>query len=418
MAGLIPNLSRRAWTIVGADALSALGNGLITPFLVIYLRDARGFPIEQAALIISTEAFAGLFAAPMTGWLIDRLGARRVLMVALSLGAVSALLATQIDEVWEGFAWALVFGISIAAMWPSALSLMAMVVEPHQRTAVYSVHFALLNAGIGVGAMLGGALVDAHEPSSFTLVFVLDALTFVVYALVLRFLVPPAAKRTRQEAAELGRDGWRRLARDRAFMRVILLSVVLITIGYAQFGSSLPAFATKEGGISTRSLGIVFAVNTTLIVAAQLFVLRGLTGRRRSGAMSMVGLLWAACWVITLAAGSSGGGLPAVLLFCLASATFATGETFMQAALPALINDLAPDDIRGRYNAANSLTWAVGNMAGPALGGFMLGSDNATELFVLLAGACLLASLYSVRLGRFIPPEMNRFESRSEPAPA
>lgn len=409
MSGLVPNLSRKAWTIVGADALSALGNGLITPFLVIYLRDARGFPIEQAALMLSTVAVAGLAAAPTTGWLIDRLGARRVLMAALSTAAVASLLATQVDRVWEGFAWAFLFGSSISAMWPAAHSLMASVVEPHQRAAVYSVHFALLNAGIGLGAMLGGWLVDAHDPSSFTIIFILDALTFLVYVFVLRFFLVADARPTREEGSELGRDGWRRLVHDRVFMRVVVLSIGLITIGYAQLASSFPAFATEQGEISTRSLGVVFAVNTVVIVGFQLVVLRGLAGHRRSVAMSLVGLLWALCWMVTLAAGTVGGGLIAVGMFCLASGVFAIGETFMQAALPALVNDLAPDDIRGRYNAAYSLTWSIGNIAGPALGGFLLGAENATELFVLLSGACLVAAFYALRLGRIIPGETDTF---------
>lgn len=97
---------------------------------MIYLRDARGFPIEQAALMLSTIAIAGLVAAPTTGWLIDRFGAGRVLMSALTTAAVASVLATQVDRVWEGFAWAFLFGTSISAMWPAAHSLMASVVEP------------------------------------------------------------------------------------------------------------------------------------------------------------------------------------------------------------------------------------------------------------------------------------------------
>lgn len=80
MTSLIPQLSRKAWIVVGADAISALGNGLIMPFLVIYLRDARGLRIQEAALVLSVMALIGLVVAPLTGWLIDRVGARRTLM--------------------------------------------------------------------------------------------------------------------------------------------------------------------------------------------------------------------------------------------------------------------------------------------------------------------------------------------------
>lgn len=130
---------------------------MIMPFLVIYLRDARGFPIQQAALVLSTMAVVGLAVAPLTGWLIDKVGARRTLMGALSLAATSGVLTIWVDEPWKAFAWALLMGGSFSSMWPSAHALMASVVEPDQRASVYSVHFALLNAGIGLGAVCSAA---------------------------------------------------------------------------------------------------------------------------------------------------------------------------------------------------------------------------------------------------------------------
>lgn len=417
MSKLIPQLSRKAWTVVGADAISALGNGMITPFLVVYLRDARGFPIEQVGLILATEAVAGLVAAPLTGALIDKIGARRILMLALVVAALGALSLSYVDEPWEGFAWAALFGGAISSMWPSAHALMASVVEPEQRASVYSVHFALLNAGIGIGAVIGGFLVEKSDPASFTVVFILDALTFLVYAAVLRFWVHADPRPV--GAAELtGRGGWRRVSGDRPFMRVLALSVVLLTVGYAQLASSFPAFATKEGGLDTRALGAVFAVNTVVIVAMQLVVLRWLSGRRRAAAIATVGVLWALTWLVTIAGGKVGGEVAAMVLFLSASAIFALGETFMQAALPALVNDLAQDDIRGRYNAAYSLTWSVSNIGGPALAGFMLGAGRGTELFLLLAAVCASAALYSIRLGRLIPEHAQRFGVAESEVPA
>lgn len=407
MSRLIPRLTRKAWTIVGADAISALGSGMIIPFLVIYLRDARGFPIEQAGLMLSTVAVAGLVAAPMTGWLIDRIGARRVLMFALTAGATAAIWLSFVDQLWEGYAWALLFGVALSSMWPSAHALMASVVEPAQRAAVYSIHFALINAGIGVGAVLGGLLVEKSDPGSFMVIFVIDAFTFLVYAAVLRFIV--AADVRPEQTLDLSVGAWRRVARDHAFMRVLVLSIVLITAGYAQLMSSFPAFATEQGGVSTGALGVVFAVNTIVIVSMQLVVLRWLTGRRRVAALALVGALWAVSWMITVAGGLAGGGLLAVLLFLGASAIFGIGETFMQAALPALVNDLAPDDIRGRYNASYGLTWSIGNVAGPALAGFMLGAQRGTELFILCAVVCALTAVYSLRLAHLIPRKARLF---------
>jgi hypothetical protein len=47
-----------------------------------------------------------------------------------------------------------------------------------------------------------------------------------------------------------------------------------------------------------------------------------------------------------------------VLLFHLA---FGLGETMLHPTIPATVNDLAPDHLRGRYNASNSLAFHLGS---------------------------------------------------------
>lgn len=409
---LVPALNRRAWIVLAADAVSALGNGLIIPFLVVYLRDVRGFPIEHVGLVLSTVAAAGFVSAPAAGWLIDRRGPRLALAVALLGGATAALGAIAVDELWEAFLWAIVFGGSISAMWPGAHSLLASIVPPQQRAAIYSMHFALLNAGIGVGAVVAGLIADVDRPITFAAIFLLDAATFLVYVAVLWLAVPRdlPVEAAGGDAPTAGK--WRRVWADRAFRRVCVLSVGLVTVGYAQLQSSFPAYATRQGGLGTSALGAVFAVNTAVIALLQLVVLRRLAGTRRVAALATVGWLWAATWLVTIGGGVAPHGVAAFGLLAAASGLFALGETFLQAALPALVNDLAPDDLRGRYNAVNSLTWSSGNVLGPLLAGFLLGAGRGTELFLLLALGCVVATFYAWRLERHLPEPARSFAAR------
>ena len=84
--------------------------------------------------------------------------------------------------------------------------------------------------------------------------------------------------------------------------------------------------------------------------------------------MTLCGL-WALCWGITLAGGRLGGGATAVAVFALAMVVFAIGETLLSPTLAPMVNDLAPDELRGRYNGVSTLAWTTGYMAGPVLGG-------------------------------------------------
>jgi MFS family permease len=91
---------------------------------------------------------------------------------------------------------------------------------------------------------------------------------------------------------------------------------------------------------------------------------------------------------------------------------FACGETLLPPSVPAPVNDLAPDDLRGRYNGMYALAWTVGFMVGPAVAGAALGAELATPLFAVLIGTCGAIALVARMLERRVPAEMNRIPSQ------
>ncbi len=62
------------------------------------------------------------------------------------------------------------------------------------------------------------------------------------------------------------------------------------------------------------------------------------------------------------------------MAICLSTLVFALGETLSGPIVPSLVNDLAPDHLRGRYNAVQSLVWGVSGALGPAFAGLLLGA--------------------------------------------
>ncbi|GAA2714846.1 hypothetical protein ACFY2R_08485 [Micromonospora olivasterospora] len=50
---------------------------------------------------------------------------------------------------------------------------------------MYGLNFALLNLGIGVGGLISGAIVDIARPTTFQLIYVLDAVSYLTPALIL-----------------------------------------------------------------------------------------------------------------------------------------------------------------------------------------------------------------------------------------
>ncbi|HVM34617.1 MAG TPA: MFS transporter [Actinomycetota bacterium] len=404
---LIPQLPRRAWTVLAGDACSAFGSGLVLPFLIVYLRDVRRISVDTAGLIVATVAMVSLAAGPAAGWLVDRVGSRRALLTSLVLSALGAVAIAGIHSVPQAFAASALFGLGMVFLWPASHSLLMSVVTPAQRSSVLSVHYATLNAGLGIGGVFGGLVADVGNPRSFELLYLIDALTFVAFAGLLFKLRDIGGPVEPDEALEDGRGGYRQVLSDRVFLRLCALGALLVAVGYAQLESGYPAFATGQGGIGTRTLGFTFAVNTSVIVIGQLVILKKLAGVRRTRALAVMCVLWASAWLITLAAGNASVGWFATAGFMVAMGVFALGETFMSPTLPAMVNDLAPESLRGRYNGAYSMSWSVGHMIGPAVAGFALEHRSGNSLFAALVVACGIAGIVALRLERHLPPRAN-----------
>lgn len=408
---LVPQLPRKTWILLAGDTVSFFGNGLALPFTIIYLNRVRGIPIEVSGLIIATRAAVSLATSLVAGAVVDKVGARRVLIFALLSSFVAALAFIAVTEPWEGFVAGALLGVGWGSFWPSMQSLLVRSVEPHQRSAVFAVHYASLNFGIGIGGIVGGVIADIGTESTFELLYLLDAFTFLPMVVLLLTVLRRVGLGTTSEEAQEVSGGYMDVFRDRLFLRVFGLTLALTIVGYSQLESSFPAYATGAGGIGTAALGLAFAGNTFFIVIAQLLVLKRVEGVRRTRAVAVMALAWATCWAVTLGAGVLDGGLASAGFF-LAMVVFAFGETLLSPTIPAIVNDLAPERLRGRYNATYALGWSGGSIIGPAIAGFFLGADLAEVFFLGLIGACIGAALLAIRLERHLPAEANLVKSQ------
>lgn len=402
--GYIPSLPRSAWRILTYDAVSAIGGGMVLPFLIIYLNRVRGIDLDIAGLAIATVAVAGLVAGPVSGYLSDRAGSRVAMLVALGISAAGALALVGVKEIWHAFAACALFGAGEAAFWPAMQTLLAGAVDEAKRGVVFSVHYATINAGIGIGGIVGGLIADISRPATFELLYLLDALTFLPFMFLIFRMKELGARVERSPDDEPG--SYLSVVKDRLFMRLWLLMAFLVAIGYAQIESAFPAFAIGEGGIGTRGLGIAFAVNTSVVVIAQLIVLKHAVGMRRTRGLVILTGLWALFWTTTLLGAEQTGWL-APATFSLAFAFFALGETLVSPTIGTMVIDIAPEHVRGRYSAVYTLSWTVGSIVGPAMAGIFLDRGLGRGFLTALIVCCGIAALASLRLERHVPAEAN-----------
>ena len=100
--------------------------------------------------------------------------------------------------------------------------------------------------------------------------------------------------------------------------------------------------------------------------------------------------VWAACWALLAASGISPGTTSATLLVAACASIFAIGETLMQPTLPAIVNDLAPDHLRGRVMALYMLLFAGSTPIGGYLTGVMAQAWGVQTAVGIEAALCLV----------------------------
>src|SRR3954451_2894310 len=101
---LNPRLPLPVWLLQVGGLTNSFGNGIVLPFLIIYLHNVRGISLGLAGLAAAVNSAAALCSGFVAGSLADRIGPRRVLAGALVVMAVAISLFPLIDNVCQAYA--------------------------------------------------------------------------------------------------------------------------------------------------------------------------------------------------------------------------------------------------------------------------------------------------------------------------
>jgi MFS family permease len=399
LRSLDPQLPRDVYVLELGALANAFGNGVVIPFLLIYLHNVRGIPFGLAGLAAAVQSAAALGSGFVAGTLADRIGAKRVLLGSLVVMTIAFALMPLVHEAWHAFAVYTVWGLGSGSFWPSQSALLADLAPPHRRAQAYGLQRFSMNLGVAFGGAVAGAIASVAHPATFTFLFLVNCATFLAYiAIVVRVRVP-----VRHEGHVAG--SWRSVARHRTFAAFTVLNAAFMAAAISLMVELLPAFAKNVTHVDERQVGITFALGSVGIVLFQLPVVKLAEGRRRMRGLALMGVLWAASLVAVWVAGKWTTDTEAFLIFGAAMLVFSIGECLHGAIHAPLSVDLAPPHLVGRYVAAASISWQVGWIVGPACGGFVL-QHRPLLLWPVAAAINLALAGAALALERRLPPSV------------
>ncbi|MFI0813592.1 MFS transporter [Streptomyces echinatus] len=380
-------MSAAYWTLVAGFTICRSGC-VVVPFLSLYLVRQQHFSAADAAQVSAAFGAGWAIGPAIAGWLADRIGRRRTLLVTLSAVTTVYLLLPALHTLAALIAAAFAVGLLFDAPRPAVLALVADLVPEDARGRAYARLYWASNIGAGVAGSVGTVIADRHMTALFY-VAAASNLAFAVTVLIRRIGTGPrpTAPRKRPDSPA---TGYQALLRDRRFL-VLTGLTLLYLCSYQQVLFGLPV-AMVHDGLKPSAYGIISLINAIGVVAFQP-LLQPWIDRRTP-------LVVCATGAITLGLGMGGnlGARQSLIGYGLAAAIWTLGEVLFYSSIMTVVERLAPADARGRYTGIWASTMGISALIAPLISSAALDAGGpelmwATSLTLGALGAAGLLAL-------------------------
>ncbi len=354
-----PDAAGRMKTRLGlAQLANSIGDGAYLVCSALYFTRIVGLSPTQVGLALTLGWAAGFVAGVPLGHLADRRGARGVAVI-LALVTAAALTAFLFVGTFGTFlAVAIVYAVAQTGLATARQAILAGVIEPPNRTAVRAYLQGIANAGLAVGAGMGGAALYFDTRAAYLTVFVLDALGFVAAAVILRGLPPVRASVTLAKLDVL---------RDRPYALVTAINTVML-LYMPLLSLVIPLWIVQRTEAPRWMVSALLILNTLSVMLFQVRIARRVSGlASASRLVRHSGLLMLASCAVFAVSSIGTSALAAAAVLVVAAALQVVGEMMLASGAWEISFELAPADKQGQYQGFFGTGTAVARMAGPLL---------------------------------------------------
>lgn len=402
----LPKFDYRVWILIVGRLLSQLGTGFTLFYAFIFFVNRVGLSATAVGIGIGSASITGIIGRILGGTFSDspQWGRRNTLLLSSGISTLAAIALSLANNFPLFLLGNLLMGLGVGLYWPATEAVVADLTLPEQRNEAYALTRLGDNLGLGLGVVLGGALITLT--GMYRALFVVDAVSFAIFWAVVYWAI--AETLNPQQPHHPAIKGWLQALSDRPLLIYALVNV-LFTTYLSQTESALPLYFTNfvrseslPTGFSSGTLTLLFTGYIGLIALTQLPIARALNRFSRPRVLTLSALLWGLGFIsIWITGAVSVGQLiwAGVGLSIMAIATVAYTP-----AASSLVITLAPDSLRGVYLAVNSLCWALGYFIGPTIGGWAMDQSRAIAdgFWVISALSVAIAVLVLQYLDRLL----------------
>ncbi len=376
---------------------------MVLPFLVLYLTQREGFLASEAGFTLTLYGLGSLITAPFAGKLCDRVGPQRIMRASLFLSGAMLLAFPAVHGKTAIQAATFALAVLNESFRPASMAMLTNLAPLEMRRATFALHRLAVNLGMSVGPAAGGFLALV----SFPALFYVDGATSILAGLVLA--AAGSSRRQEQPHPAAPRADGRLIAHMHVFtdLRLIwfLAAMIPVLIVFFQHQAAMPLFLVRDAGLPLSSYGLLFTINTGLIILLEVPLNLAMAGWRHQRALALGALLTSAGFG-AMALTSSVYGVAATVV------VWTFGEMMLLPGSSAYAAEIAPANRRGEYMGLYVMSFSMAFTVGPWLGAEVYERFGGT---VLWSAAFLCGCLSAAMMAR-LPDACSPMRSDQPPA--
>jgi MFS family permease len=364
---------KAAFSLALVYALRMLGLFMILPVFSLHADDYSGATPVLIGLAIGVYGLTqGLFQLPF-GYLSDRIGRKKVIVVGLLIFCVGSIVAAEAQTITQVIAGRALQGLGAIAA--AVMALAADLTREEVRIRI----MAIIGMSIGASFMISmviGPIIAAEF--GLRILFWMTAGLALLGILVIIFITPQPPRQSFHRDAQLSLPDIGRIIGDSELLKlgfgVFVLHLVLAAT-FVVFPLVLQQSLLVAEKLHWRTYLPVFALSV-LFLPPMIIVAEKL---RKAQGVFLLAIAMLVVAEIGLALSAS--YLSAFMMLVLFFGAF----NFLEAMLPANVARIAPADMKGTAMGLFSSAQFLGAFCGGLIGGLLLGMGNYSNTFAWLA---------------------------------
>ncbi|MFW9900962.1 MAG: MDR family MFS transporter [Candidatus Thorarchaeota archaeon] len=342
-----------------ATFIDMLGSFLLYPFFSLYITSRFGVGMIEVGFLLSINSVGNIIGGMVGGALADKYGRRTMILFGLIVSGIGSVLLGLVDNLYIFYILAAFLGLVGSFGGPARQAMVVDLLPKEKQTEGFGIQRVAFNLSAVIGPLLGGFLAS----QSYMLLFILDALSSIITAFIVYYVIPETKPQISEEKSEESiietLSGYKDVLKDWKYLLFLSVSAITVLV-YMQMNSTLAVFLRDYHGFPEQSFGLLLSMNAAMVVFFQFWITRRISKYAPMKVMAF--------GTIFLMIGfGMYGFISEYYLFFVAMAIITIGECIVYPTGQSSAASFASEDKRGRYMAVYGFQWMIPNMFG-ALG--------------------------------------------------